>query len=146
MKQRRFNNGRSRPMSALSEIHVTPLLDMCFCLLIIFMIATPVLEQTTQIDLPVASKAVASTPAETHISPKVISLDRNGQLVFEGRATHEDELAAALRTLAEKPEAQQPIIKIRADGSLPNQRVWDIFSLARKSGIKKVSVDTEVND
>lgn len=133
-------------MHALSELNVTPLLDLCFCLLIIFMIATPVLEQTTQIDLPVASKGVASPASPTKITPRTIALDRNGQLIFDGKLTFESELRSQLKSLATKPVEEQPAIRVRIDGSLPSQRLMDLFSLARESGLTKVSIDTEVKD
>ncbi|MDR3229103.1 MAG: biopolymer transporter ExbD [Puniceicoccales bacterium] len=143
-RQRRFNNTRTRPLSALTEINVTPLLDMCFCLLIIFMIATPVMEQTTQIDLPVASAAVAS-PA-TKKTVKVVALDRDGNLSYAGRAVTEDALRVALRAIATASPESQPIIHIRADGSLTNQRTWDLFSLVKESGVSSVGIDTELRN
>lgn len=134
-------------MSALSEINVTPLLDMCFCLLIIFMIATPVLEQTTQIDLPVASKAIATPPPKTTApKPRTVSLDAAGRLVFDGREVSETTLRAELKRLAELPEAEQPMLHVRGDGQLRFQRVIDVFALIREARISKVSIDTEVKD
>ncbi|MDR2845369.1 MAG: biopolymer transporter ExbD [Puniceicoccales bacterium] len=144
MSQRNFS--RPRRMHALSELNVTPLLDLCFCLLIIFMIATPVLEQTTQIDLPIASKAIATTPPATPIPPKILALDRNGQLIYDGRVTHEDALRAELKKLAAIPLDQQPIIRIRADGNLRHQRFYDLCSLLAESGLSKVNLDTQVKD
>jgi biopolymer transport protein ExbD/biopolymer transport protein TolR len=132
-------------MHALSELNVTPLLDLCFCLLIIFMIATPVLEQTTQIDLPVATK-IPTPPSQSKISPRSIALDRNGQLIFDGKVTFESELRNQLKGLAAKPEAEQPVIRVRIDGSLPSQRLMDLFSLAYECGLSKVSIDTEIKD
>ncbi|MDR0535434.1 MAG: biopolymer transporter ExbD [Puniceicoccales bacterium] len=133
-------------MSALSEINVTPLLDLCFCLLIIFMIATPVLEQTTQIDLPTASKAIATPAPADPVKPKVLTLDRHAQITNDGRATHEAELREELLRIATLPEASQPRIRIRADGALPCKHLWHLFSLVKKCGLTKVNVDTEVED
>jgi biopolymer transport protein ExbD len=133
-------------MSALSEINVTPLLDMCFCLLIIFMIATPVLEQTTQIDLPLASKAIAKPPPPSPIKPKILTIDRNAQIINDGRVTHEDALREELLKIGVLPESEQPNIRIRADGELQCKHLWHLFSLVKKCGLSKVNVDTEVED
>jgi biopolymer transport protein ExbD len=147
-QRRRFSAARERSgshkLAALDTINVTPLLDMCFCLLIIFMIATPVMEQTTQIDLPIASKTVASTPVEKKVL--VIALDKDGRQIFNGREITDAALRAALRSIAQQPKDTQPVIRIRADGSLTNQRTWDLFSLVKDSGVSSVSVDTEVKN
>jgi biopolymer transport protein ExbD/biopolymer transport protein TolR len=144
MSKRTF--ARQRRMSALSEINVTPLLDMCFCLLIIFMIATPVLEQSTQIDLPLASKAIATPLPPSPVKAKIIALDRDTQIINDGRPTHEEELREELRKIAQLPENGQPNIRIRADGSVPCKHLWRLFSLVKKCGIAKVNIDTEVED
>jgi biopolymer transport protein ExbD len=133
-------------MAALSEINVTPLLDMCFCLLIIFMIATPVLEQTTQIDLPIASPTIATPPKPAREKPRVVSLDNRGNLVFDGHAVTETALREALRGIARLPAEQQPVIRVRADGALPIQRLIDLLSLVKECHLSKVSIDTEVRD
>ncbi|MDR1497541.1 MAG: biopolymer transporter ExbD [Puniceicoccales bacterium] len=144
MRKRSFS--RPRHMAALSEINVTPLLDLCFCLLIIFMIATPVLEQTTQIDLPLASKTIATPPSPTPQKPRIVSLDNRGNLVFDGQTVTEAALRNLLRDIARLPEAQQPVIRVRADGALPIQRLIDLFSLVKESNLSKVSMDTEVRN
>lgn len=144
MSRRNFK--RPNRMHALSELNVTPLLDLCFCLLIIFMIATPVLEQTTQIDLPLASKAIGTKEPPKPVAAKTVALDRQGQLIYDGRVTHSDALRAELKMLAKLPPDQQPNIRVRADGSLPTQRLIDLFSLVIECGLTKVNMDTEVKD
>ncbi|MDR2513170.1 MAG: biopolymer transporter ExbD [Puniceicoccales bacterium] len=142
----RHNFSRRRHMHALSEINVTPLLDMCFCLLIIFMIATPVLEQTTLIDLPLASRAIATPQPQTPIKPLTITLDKRHQIIFEGRVMSEEALSVELRRLAALPAEQRPLIHLRGDGDLPYKHIMRIYSLAKKSGIEKMGLATEQND
>ena len=137
---------QNRRMSALSEINVTPLLDLCFCLLIIFMIATPVLEQTTQIDLPLASKAIAFPPPPSPVKPKILTMDRNAQIINDGKVTDEESIRSELLAIYRLPEDQQPHIRIRADGDLQCKHLWRLFSLVKKCGLTKVNVDTEVED
>lgn len=141
---RRFN--RPHRLHALSELNVTPLLDLCFCLLIIFMIATPVLEQTTQIDLPMASKGLATPQPDKPPPTRVIAIDRNGQLIFDGKVTYVSALGEQLKAIAALPPDRQPVIRIRGDGNVAYQRMIELFSLAKESGISKVGLDTEVKD
>lgn len=134
-------------MHALTELNVTPLLDLCFCLLIIFMIATPVLEQTTNIDLPVATK-LPSPPTDTSKKPpaRVIALDKSGVLSFDGKIVTEGQLGEALKAIAALPEAQRPPIRVRCDGHMYHQRWVDLMSIAARAGISDVGFDTEVQD
>lgn len=143
-RRRSFN--RPHRMHALSELNVTPLLDLCFCLLIIFMIATPVLEQTTQIDLPVASKGIATPQPDKPPPTRIVAIDRAGQLVFDGKVTFLSALSEEFRRIAALPQDQQPVIRIRGDGNVAYQRMIELFSLAKESGITKVGLDTEVKD
>ena len=66
---------RKDRLSALTEINVTPLIDLAFALLIIFMITTPLLEQTVELNLPVEA---AKTQAEDRENFQSISIDRVG--------------------------------------------------------------------
>ena len=143
-RRRSFN--RQHRMHALSELNVTPLLDLCFCLLIIFMIATPVLEQTTQIDLPLASKEIGTPQPENTPPTRVVAIDQSGQLVFDGKVTFLAELEKEFRQIASLPKDRQPVVRIRGDGNVAYQRMIDLFSLARQSGITKVGLDTEIKD
>ena len=86
---RRFSS--RNPLHTLAELNVTPLLDLCFVLLIIFMITTPLMENS--IDLVVPSSATAKTqvdPAETQI----IQIDRNDVLKLNGQVTNRSDLEA----------------------------------------------------
>lgn len=135
-------SGRNK-LAAMSEINVTPLLDLCFCLLIIFMIATPVLEQTTRIELPVAS-ASAGEPAKTEQKYRYVALDRHGVYFLDDASISTDALRAEFAKIAALPSDEQPIVRIRADGQLEYQKVISLFDLAKKQGLRKVALDTEI--
>ena len=66
-------------LHVMNELNVTPMLDLCFCLLIIFMISTPVLEQTTAVNLPKAEKG-SGKPAEAkqHLRPNLYNAAAKG--------------------------------------------------------------------
>lgn len=143
MARRTRISHRQNRIQAMSEINVTPLLDLCFCLLIIFMIATPMLEQTTQIDLPVASDKVGA-PTETETKYAIVSLDKNGAYFFDGKQMLPETLAAEFSRISALPADQQPIVRVRADGSLMVQQLISLFDLAKQHGLAKVAFDTEV--
>ncbi len=136
---------RKNSIQAMSEINVTPLLDLCFCLLIIFMITTPMLEQTTQIDLPVASDSIGK-PIETETKYAVVSLDKNGFYFLDGKQLLPEQLADEFSRISKLPADRQPVVRVRADGSLMVQQLIALFDLAKRHGLAKVAFDTEVDN
>ncbi|MBM3868303.1 MAG: biopolymer transporter ExbD [Verrucomicrobia bacterium] len=129
-------------LHVLNELNVTPMLDLCFVLLIIFMIATPVLEQTTAVNLPKADKGAGKAP-DTKAQHRIVSIDRNGGLSLGARAVTTAQLEAEFAALAALPEAEQPIVRIRGDGALSYQKIIDVLSLAKAKGLTKAALDTE---
>ena len=134
----------SRPnrLHVISELNVTPMLDLCFVLLIIFMIATPVLEQTTAVNLPKTEKG-AGKSIDTKAQYRIVSLSAKGELAIGSRVVTQAQLEAEFAGIAALPEADQPIIRIRGDGSQSYQKIMDILSTAKAKGLTKVSLDTE---
>ena len=129
-------------LHVLNELNVTPMLDLCFVLLIIFMIATPVLEQTTAVNLPKADKGAGKAP-DTKAQHRIVSIDRNGGLSLGARPVTTAQLEAEFAILAALPEAEQPIVRIRGDGVLSYQKIIDVLSLAKAKGLTKAALDTE---
>jgi biopolymer transport protein TolR len=127
----------------MSELNVTPMLDLCFSLLIIFMIATPVLEQTTQVNLPKAVQG-AGRPPEAKVRYLVVSIDARGQLRLGDKPVTLRELESEFAKVAELPEADQPIVRVRGEATVTLQGLMDIFSAAKSKGLSKVAIDTEV--
>jgi len=134
----------SRPnrLHVISELNVTPMLDLCFVLLIIFMIATPVLEQTTAVNLPKADKGAGKTP-DTKVQYRIVTIDRNGAYAIGARAVTFAQLEAEFAIIAALPEADQPIVRIRGDGVVVWQKIIDILSAAKAKGLTKAYFDTE---
>ena len=134
----------SRPnrLHVISELNVTPMLDLCFVLLIIFMIATPVLEQTTAVNLPKAEKGAGKSP-DTKVQYRFVSIDRNGGYSIGSRSVTFVQLEAEFAVLAALPEADQPVLRIRGDGVLSYQKIIDVLSAARAKGLTKAGLDTE---
>ena len=134
----------SRPnrLHVISELNVTPMLDLCFVLLIIFMIATPVLEQTTAVNLPKAEKGAGKTP-DTKVQYRIVSIDRNGAYAIGARAVTFAQLEAEFAIIAALPEADQALVRIRGDGQMTYQKIIDVLSAANAKGLTKAAIDTE---
>ena len=130
---------RNDRLSALTEINVTPLIDLAFALLIIFMITTPLLEQTVELNLPVETAKMQTESSENFQS---ISIDRAGAYYWGEGLVSEQQLADLLDTLAMNPEP--PVLSIRADSQLPYQNVITVVDMIKQRKLSKISLDTKV--
>lgn len=126
-------------LTALTEINVTPLIDLAFALLIIFMIATPLLEQTIPINLP----SEASKPQnQIKDAIQVVSIDQLGVYFWGDKQVSESQMAILLKEASEAKEV--PIMRIRADKGLPYEQVIGLIDLIKQNNLVKISLDTEV--
>lgn len=120
--------------STLSELNITPLLDLCFVLLIIFMIIAPTLEQSIDLSLPEASDQRNAGP---EISPDAIlqvSIDRQGRVFLDRQPVSLPELERAMNDLRQRrPEAA---VYLRADASVRYQDLVGVLDLIKRTGIK----------
>lgn len=133
---------RNNRLNVLNELNVTPMLDLCFVLLIIFMIATPVLEQTTAVNLPKAEKGAGKAP-DPRLQFRVVTIDGKGGLTIGQRPVTSAQLEAEFAAIAALPEADQPTVRIRGDGTLAYQKIMDVLSAAKAKGLTKAGLDTE---
>lgn len=138
MRRRRKFDVRNR-LNALTEINVTPLIDLAFALLIIFMIATPLLEQTIPINLPAEA---AKPQREVDLSIQVLSIDARGRFYWGANPVSDSEMGERLGRLSS--DGEQPILRIRADKQLPYYRVIQLIDLVKQHDLVKISLDTEV--
>ena len=132
---RRYSSRQSLP--TLTELNVTPLLDLAFVLLIIFMITTPLIENS--IDLVVPS----SSTAKTSVNPSevlTISMDKNDVLKLNNEVITAADLETRLATLhAENPATA---VMVRPDRDLAVQKFVSVMDILRRTGIAKVGVMT----
>lgn len=126
-------------MEALNAINVTPLIDLAFALLIIFMIATPLLEQTIPINLPIEA---AKSQIESKESLQLIHIDANGGFFWDNEAVSDFELDQKLKELTK--QNVQPVLRIRADRKLAYGRVVELMDLIKQNQLSKISLDTVV--
>ncbi|WP_162025457.1 biopolymer transporter ExbD [Lentimonas sp. CC4] len=133
------NFHRKDRMSALTEINVTPLIDLAFALLIIFMVTTPLLEQTIDVNLPVeASKSQPDDREEF----QAVSVDKAGDYYWGEDKVSLQELGDLLDTMAMDPAP--PVLSIRADANLPYQKVITVIDMIKQRKLSKISLDTKV--
>lgn len=139
---------RNRQMHALSELNVTNLLDLAFVLLIIFMIATPLInqEQTMPVNLPVESISPQNTPdKDTKFVAVTVKTDGTYMIDADGnRPLSARDLPGRLKALAvSAPGKDQPVIRIRADANVPYQKIVTLMDELKKAGLGRVSFDTQ---
>jgi len=115
-------------------------MDLAFSLLIIFMISTPLLEQTIPVHLPKQDQNSASERPK--IDFQVITINENGQIYWGKQPVDLVQLDSLLATLASQPEP--PAISFRGDFSLPYQKIVDVISAIKRHNLKKLHLDTEV--
>ena len=138
MRTRRKFQKKNR-LTALTEINVTPLIDLAFALLIIFMIATPLLEQTIPINLP---GEVSKPQLDVKNDIQVVSISRQGELYWGSKKVSEAEMTILLQETSKADVV--PVLRIRADKELPYERVIGLIDLIKQNNLVKISLDTEV--
>ncbi|CAI8303865.1 MAG: Biopolymer transport protein ExbD [Puniceicoccaceae bacterium MED-G32] len=138
MRTRRKFHKKNR-LTALTEINVTPLIDLAFALLIIFMIATPLLEQTIPINLP---GEVSKPQLDVKNDIQVVSISRQGELYWGSKKVTEAEMTVLLQETSKADVV--PVLRIRADKELPYESVIGLIDLIKQNNLVKISLDTEV--
>jgi biopolymer transport protein ExbD len=124
-------------LSSLSEINITPLLDLAFVLLIIFMITTPLLESSMSLIIPSSG---AKSPPVTSSQVQTISIDRNEAVRFNNQIVDLETLTAQLAEL--KRTNPEVAIVIRPDRDLPVQKLVTLMDALQRAGIMKVGIAT----
>ena len=138
MRTRRKFHKKNR-LTALTEINVTPLIDLAFALLIIFMIATPLLEQTIPINLP---GEVSKPQLDVKNDIQVVSINRQGELYWGSKKVTEAEMTVLLQETSKVDVV--PVLRIRADRELHYESVIGLIDLIKQNNLVKISLDTEV--
>jgi biopolymer transport protein ExbD len=125
-------------LSTLSEINITPLLDLAFVLLIIFMITTPLLENSVNLIIP--SSSAATAPVKTG-QVQTISIDRLETIKINDKTVASADLVARLAEL--KRANPEVAIVIRPDRDLPVQKLIALMDALQRAQINKVGIATK---
>jgi biopolymer transport protein ExbD len=133
---RRFSNRPS--LTTLSEINITPLLDLAFVLLIIFMITTPLMENSKTLIIP--SSGITNAPINP-TAVQILSLDRNEVVRLNEEVIPPAELAGRLAAL--KSADPTVAVIIRPDRTLPVQKLVTLMDALQRAEISKVGIATQ---
>lgn len=129
-----FNDNQDGEM--MSEINVTPLVDVMLVLLVVFIVTAPLLApQSLKINLP---KTDAVQPAE-HARQLNLVVDAQGNLELEHRHVSDQGLAELLRQRAAEPQFQ---LQVAADQAVPYGRIAELMALAQHAGVSRLTFIT----
>ena len=131
---------RGRKRAALSEINVTPLVDVMLVLLIIFMISAPLLTAGVQVELPKTDAAAVNDQQQ----PLTITVRRDGQIFIQDTPLTLAELATRLAAM--KADGLDRPIYVRADGAAPYSFVAQVMAKLSTSGFTKIDLITDTGE
>ena len=130
----RLRGARYRPMS---EINVTPLVDVMLVLLVVFMVTAPLLTVGVPVDLPQTQAPSINEPKE----PLVITVNREGDIYIQENEVPTESLVPRLQAITgNNPDA---ILYVRGDKAINYGRVVEVMSLVGAAGYHKVSLIAE---
>ena len=128
--------GAPKPMS---EINMTPLIDVMLVLLVIFMITAPLMTSSLPLELPKSDAPASSEPP----GAMSIAVNAQGQFFLDDQPLSDAQLAQRLaETGGRNPEAE---LQIRADKAVPYGRVADLLNAIQKAGLTRIGFVTEPN-
>jgi len=126
--------GRYRPMS---EINVTPLVDVMLVLLVVFMVTAPLLTVGVPVELPQTQAPPINEPKE----PLVITVNRDGAIFIQETTVPVESLIVRLQSITgSNPDA---VLYVRGDKEINYGRVLEVMSLVSAAGFRKVSLVAE---
>ncbi len=133
--RRRRSRGRAQPMS---EINITPFVDVMLVLLIIFMVAAPLMTVGVPVELPdTAAQALPTEPEE----PLTVTLTGEGTLLIQTTEVAEEELVPRLQAIAAERDSSR--IYLRADGASDWDRVAQVMGALNAGGFADIGLVTD---
>ncbi len=129
---------KRRGRAPMSEINVTPLVDVMLVLLIIFMVTAPLLNAGVPIDLPDSNaKPLAQEQQQVNLS-----MSRDGRIYIDETELAPGELTARLAALPRDAEGKPPLVTLRADKSLDYGAVMAVMGELNQAGFNSISLVT----
>jgi biopolymer transport protein TolR len=121
-----------RPMS---DINVTPLVDVMLVLLVIFILAAPLMASRLALELPQVEAAGTAVP-DAPAAFVTLSVDAQGQVYWDDQPLNADALRQRLQATAERDPATE--LQLRADTAVPYGRVVALIALAQAAGLSRI--------
>jgi biopolymer transport protein TolR len=131
-----FTNNHGRTQSSLSDINMTPFVDVVLVLLVMFMVTAPILQSGIEVAVP-KTKTVKEITEER----LVISIDKQQRVYLGNDAININEIPQKLRQKIRDPKGQA--IFLRADESVPFGAFATVMDAVKQSGITNVSIVTQ---
>ncbi|HEX5311867.1 ExbD/TolR family protein [Aquabacterium sp.] len=130
---------RPQGTQPMSEINMTPLIDVMLVLLVIFMLTAPLMTSSLKLDLP---KADAPPPPANKQPPILtIVLTANGEMHLDDKSVKPEDLVKQAQDQAKKhPDTE---VQLRADQSVSYGRVADLIGLLQKAGLNRIAFVTD---
>ena len=133
-----FGRLERRPASQpMSDINMTPLIDVMLVLLVIFIVTAPLMTSSLKLDLP---RSAAGRPGD---APAFIALavDAQGRMFVADQPVDAGQLSARVREAASKDP--QTEVQLRADSAVPYGRVAELIGLVQDAGLSRIGFVTE---
>ena len=135
---------RTPGQTPMSDINVTPLVDVMMVLLVIFIITAPLMVSALKLDLPKAEGVPASSAPPRFIK---LSIDAKGKVYLDDKVVSLDELKRKLNAQASTALAtdhgELPEVQLRADARVPYGKVVEVMGLAQQAGMNRIGFVTE---
>ncbi len=126
-----------RDGTAISQINVTPFVDVMLVLLVIFMVTAPILQQGVQVNLPEAKAGAIAGKEE----PLVVSITKKGQVYLNDNRIKLAELKLKLQAIQQVQKGKE--VFLRADKSVPYGVVMKAIATIKEAGIVKLGMITQ---
>jgi biopolymer transport protein TolR len=134
----KVNNGSDETYAPLSEINVTPFVDVMLVLLIVFIVTAPLLAVGVDVDLPQAE--APALPSQD--VPLVVSVDRDNNVYVGDEQVTPDALVERLSGIVGEDEQRR--IFVRGDQSVSYGRIMEVMGLIIRAGFTRVSLVAEL--
>ena len=128
---------RSQGSKPMSDINMTPLVDVMLVLVVIFIITAPLMTSAIKLDLP---KTEAAQPVD---APKFVAIivDKTGQIFLNDQVTSLSQLAESLTKTAQLSKDTE--VQLRADEAVPYGKVVEVMGVAQKAGLNRIGFVAE---
>lgn len=124
----------------MSDINVTPFVDVMLVLLIIFMVTAPLMIQGVDVNLP----RTTAKEIKTQEDPLILNVKKNMEISLENHIIKLEDLESKLKTISEYRKDKE--VLLRADKDLPYGFVMKVIAAAKRAGIDKLGMITEPED
>jgi biopolymer transport protein TolR len=126
---------RGKTQTAMSDINITPLVDVVLVLLLIFMVTAPVLQSGVQVAVPQTRQVNQLT--EEHL---VVTIDKDQNVFLQDKPVNIHNLSSVL---AANPKNEKKVIYVRADQAVPFGAFASVMDAVKQAGIANISIVTQ---